>query len=160
MKQETTTVAFKEAIKLFSERHDNKTLDRLLREFDIRTVAKLIRIFSNEWIKIPSESKIFLMYRNKRIRDEMDTIKNPDDRKAVRDKKQELATFFGINSGRIDAVWREEKEKSPGNFDDVNAIAYKIYKEEFLHFQKSVEEILGVESSLTDTKKRPPIIPY
>lgn len=158
LKLEKTTIAFREAVRLYSDRHNDKTLDQLLRNFNVPQVAKLIRLFSNEKIHIPDEKKIWLAYRNKRIRDELDTI-NPDDKSAIKQKKQELATLFEILPGRVDAVYSEEKAKFPGNFDDINKIAYQIYKEEFIHFKKEIENLLGAEPFI-ETKKRPPIIPY
>ncbi len=158
-KYSKNTVNFREAVKLFSDRYNNQILNLLLRNFNISQVAKLIKLFSGEKIRIPDEKKIWQMYRNKRIRDELDTI-DPTDKKSLKEKKEELAAFFCVLPERIYAIHHEEKNRYPGNFDNLNRRAHEIYREEFLNFQKSVEEVLGTEPLLKNSNKRHPIIPY
>ncbi|GAG85770.1 unnamed protein product, partial [marine sediment metagenome] len=126
---EKTTVTFREAVKLYACRNKNsaKTLEKLLKHFSISQVAKLIRTLSSEWIKIPDERKIWLTYRNREIRKEMEKI-DPGDRAAVKEKRQELAVFFGVLPERITAIFSEEKARFPGDYDEIDKIAYKVYK--------------------------------
>jgi len=160
-KYQKNQVDFRKAVKLYAVRFNNrrnKTLNKLMKNFNIVQVSKLIEIFSNEWIKIPDYKKIWMVFRNKKIRDELDKI-DTNDKAAVRNKKQELVTLFDVSFSRVSAIYIEESARASGDFDNVDRIANRIYREEFLNFQKEVEEILDIQPIL-DTKKRPPIIPY
>jgi len=155
-----TTRFFNEAVKLYAVRQGNdKHLERLLDNFNITQVAKLIQLFSCEWIHIPNKQDIIKMYRNKRIREELDAI-DPNDHRAIRERKSELASFFGVSFSRVSAVYSQEKERFPGNFDAVDAIANRIYKEEFAKFQIEMEAVLGCSEREKDTQTHPPVLDY
>jgi len=114
----------------------------------------MIQMLSGEWIHLPVRNDIWRMYRNKRIREELDKV-DASDLKAVREKKSELAQFFNCSFQRVSTIYAQEKERWPSTFEDASAVANRIYEEEFAIFQKEMESLLGCENK--DTVTRTPL---
>jgi len=152
------TINFNEAVRLYYIRYDkDKTINRLKKHFTISQVSKMIKLFSNEHIHFPQEDKIWMAFRNKKIRDELDLV-DPHDPVAFREKKEELALFFGVSFPRIGAIYTEESARTAKGYDSVDRRAHSIYKEEFINFQKEVESILDIGTE--DGERKRPVIPY
>lgn len=145
------TINFRKALKLYEIRHKDQFIKKLMANFNIAQSAKFIQIFSGEQIKIPLKEDVWMMYRNQQIRIALDKV-DPDDRLAQRIERMRLSVFWDCSYPRVGAIYAEEQALLPKGFDSVDKMAFKIYHEEFVHFQEELEAFFGSEERGKNTQ--------
>ena len=100
----------KEAVVYYARFREDFVIGDLLKNFIPAIVAKFVNIYSGQYVHVPNVLDIWKTHRNVRIKEEMDKV-DPTDLRAVREKKRELARFFGCSFSRISAVYTKETER-------------------------------------------------
>jgi len=113
-----STVVFKEALRVTADFHPDSVVADLLGHIPPRYVAKIVRIYSGQKLCIPSTDDIWRNYRDKVIRETLDTEDN-------KDVRRRLARFFSVSLSHVSAIYHREKRKHPRNSSAVAKRAYK-----------------------------------
>ena len=131
------TLLFKEALRALVADHPESIVASLLMHFSSTVVMDLIHLYSGKALQIPNANSVMRSYRNKVIRDAIDT--NND-----RQTRERLATFFKLTPAHVSDIYREAKKRHQPTSRKGHIVVKRIYESEL---EKALVEAKGIIQS-------------